>query len=309
MPVLRGVDVDFTVSRNGTLLYDPAPAGGWTIATVSPGAPKFALTNGKPEGSFRISPDGNRVVVTDGGGLTVVERDGRVQRLIVPAGMYAPVAWMTDAEVLVYRVAPGDSARSAATLYVLHVDGRAGITPFRLPDDPRAVAIDANPSGVAYGAAGKIWWLANGAPHAAAIAAGTAPRLSPDGRYIAFSRNRRVMIAAVPPATELWDVAAGRRPQWAPDGRAVYFEQGEVQEEMYTPTTIMRVSIARGTGLSLGTPVVAEPPPPGATTRWEIGPRDGRVYWQTTLPHGAPIVVVNWAREVDSLVRAAGVAR
>ena len=307
VPVLRGADL-FTVSRNGTLLYDPAPTGGWAIGTAAPGASRFVLASGKPEGSFSISPDGNRIVVTDGGGLTVVERDGRNRQLIVPSGTYAPLAWMSDAELLVLRAATRDSARFVPTLYVVHVDGSAGIAPFHLPDDPTTLGVDVSPSGLAYGAAGKIWWLAKGALHATSVAVGNSPRLSPDGRYVAFQRNRRVMIAAVPPAAGLWDVAPGVFPQWGPDGRAVFY-QGQVGEERGTPSTVMSVAITRGASLSIGSPIAAEPPPPGATTRWAVGPRDGRIYWQTTAPHGPPILVVNWAREVDSLVRAAGVAR
>jgi eukaryotic-like serine/threonine-protein kinase len=307
VPVLRGANL-FTVSRNGTLLYDPAPAGGWTIGTGSPAAPRFVLASGRAEGSFKISPDGNRIVVTDGAGLAVVERDGRSRQLIVPAGTYAPLAWMSDAEVLVLRQATRDSSRLVPALYMVQVDGSAGTTPFHLPDDPAALFVDVSPSGIAYGAAGKIWWLAKGALHATSVAVGNSPSLSADGHYVAFQRNRRVMIAAVPPAAGLWDVGPGVRPQWGPDGRALFY-QGQVGEERDTPSAIMSVSITRGTSLSIGSPVAAEPPPPGATTRWEVGPRDGRIYWQTTPPHGAPTVVVNWAREVDSLVRAAGTTR
>ena len=62
----------------------------------------------------------------------------------------------------------------------------------------------------------------------------------------------------------------------------------------------MRVPINPGATFSFGAASVASEPPENALM-WELGP-DNAVYWLVSEP-SRTVMVVNWAREVDSLLR------
>ena len=82
-------------------------------------------------------------------------------------------------------------------------------------------------------------------------------RLSPDGRYVAYSssesRRTEVYVQAAPPANGKWQisVAGGSQPRWRRDGKELFF--------VSLDRKLMAVDIQAGTGAAAGAPRVLFP--------------------------------------------------
>jgi Tol biopolymer transport system component len=78
-----------------------------------------------------------------------------------------------------------------------------------------------------------------------------APKLSPDGRFVAYSSDesgrQEVYLRPFPSGAGRWQasVAGGGQPRWSRDGKELFYVRD---------TTLMSVSVATGQGVTLGQP-------------------------------------------------------
>lgn len=99
-------------------------------------------------------------------------------------------------------------------------------------------------------------------------------------------------------------VGRGRAdPAISPDGRHLYLDL-ERLPCLFVPRPVTRVPVALGEPFTFGEREVAAEPPGGASLERDVG-GDGAVYWVALPDARSHVLVVNWAQEVDSLVRAA----
>jgi eukaryotic-like serine/threonine-protein kinase len=237
----------FALSPTGALLYAPAQQ-------TSTRALLWFDRNGvesevslEPRGISRISlsPDGARVALSigDGAGQDIwtydLVRDTLTRVTTHPEVDTAPV-WAPDGRSLVFRShreggglflqsvdPPGDARRLTSpggpihTAYDFTRDGRAVLfTEFRSYPDQDVGMVDVE--------SGAITWLLTGK------AAEMRPRLSPDGRWLAYSADEsgRFEVYVRPfPALHAgrWQISSGggTSPQWSPNGRELWFDNGK----------------------------------------------------------------------------------
>jgi serine/threonine-protein kinase len=80
----------------------------------------------------------------------------------------------------------------------------------------------------------------------------TQPRLSPDGRWLAYqsneSKRNEIYVVSFPQPTEKWQISTdgGQAPVWSHDGHALYYEGGD--------SKIMAVDIKPGSRFQFGVP-------------------------------------------------------
>ena len=129
-------------------------------------------------------------------------------------------------------------------------------------------------------------------PVARTTASELAPRVSPDGRWIAYQSNEsgRAEIYVQPfPGTVPWlqvSAEGGFGPQWRGDGRELFFEN---------PNEIMMaapIAVAGGT-IQAGTPVSLFPKPEGP---YAVATDGQRFLVAAVSADGSPItILLNWA--------------
>ena len=140
------------------------------------------------------------------------------------------------------------------------------------------------------------------------------PRISPDGKYVAYSSNEsgrmEVYIRPFPDVDKgKWQAStsSGNSPLWSPDGRELFYLSDD--------NTVMAVAVETKPALRLGTPkMLFRSTYMGLTmesaTPWDIHP-DGKRFLMIKLPGattsggGGPHkinVVLNWTEELKQRV-------
>jgi hypothetical protein len=159
---------------------------------------------------------------------------------------------------------------------------------------------------------GLLYFPRDGSEPVSLAESGGQPAVSPDGRFVAYTRrstdpsaSRVVMVAAIPPAQGTWEIGPGNNPKWSGDSRTLFFSEPQLAYETRAPK-VLKVAVEPGAAFRAGPVTVAGLPPANATPQWEIGPNDGRLYWLTNTARRQTIFVHNFARLVDSLVSRAG---
>jgi Tol biopolymer transport system component len=194
------------------------------------------------------SPDGRRLLARANGGLVLRSPDGRLRRRLSAAGFEGFDAhWSPDGRLIGYLVGrcrdPNEKLDDAcADLWVIRPDGSgrrrlaAEAVDLTLVGRPYAWAPDGRrlvyvPAGGRGGLV--IVGVRDGRKRALGVtrSASSDPSWSPDGRWIAFSRQRGPfqgsdLYAVAPDGTRLRRLARGRdisRATWAPDGRRIAY--------------------------------------------------------------------------------------
>lgn len=128
------------------------------------------------------------------------------------------------------------------------------------------------------------------------------PRVSPDGRWIAFGSRRsgrfEIEVTSFPEPGRRYPVSVegGGYPRWRADGREVYFLSAD--------SRLMAASFAAGTPPAIGTPAplfevgLIPPPPAGIFTSYEYDVNaDGSRFLINRMvspPNQSMTVIVNW---------------
>jgi Tol biopolymer transport system component len=190
------------------------------------------------------SPDGRRLLALANGRLVVRSSTGRLLRRLPAGGFEAH--WSPDGRLIAYLVGrcpdpSGKTDDACADVWVIRPDGTGrrrlaaeavdltvGVRPYAwAPDARRIVYKQFGGKGalvIVIFPGGRKRVLARTAPS-------TGPSWSPDGRWIAFSRQRRPfsgsdLYLVKPDGTKLHRIARGpdvSRATWSPDGRQIAY--------------------------------------------------------------------------------------
>ena len=325
-PVLRGLRITGTsglgsVSTNGSMLYHPKGDSRWSLRRSGADSGDVGITaNGEAVRALHFRPDGRALLLLEGTrSLWVRSRDGASRQLVVPARELRIAGWSADGARILYveydgRLNSNSSSTTHGTLAFLAADGTGSPVPVGRGTGNLVREADGGRGGIAYtNMDGTLWWLADGQDKPVAVArvergtgalAFAMPAVSPDGRFIAYrDSGSTLVVRAIPPATGSWIVGPGMNPRWSRDGKFLFFGQ-PIAPYQTAAVPVMRVAVTMGSAFTNGKPEVASVPPATAVPLWDLGP-DNSVYWVTQQRRTPSLLVVNWAREVDSLVRAA----
>jgi Tol biopolymer transport system component len=194
----------------------------------------------------RWSPDGRRLLALADGRLVVRSPVGRVQRRLSVAG-FEP-SWSPDGSLIAYLVGrcpdpTGKTDDACADLWVIRADGTGRR---RLAAEDVDLTVVARPYAWAPDGRRLVYMKAGGAGRLVVVETrdarkrilggtqgelSTDPSWSPDGRWIAFSRQRGPfqgsdLYLVAPDGTRLHRIARGRdisRATWSPDGRRIAY--------------------------------------------------------------------------------------
>jgi serine/threonine-protein kinase len=250
--------------RNPELQLAWVDRNGAFVDTIGPAAPNFS-------GMFDLSADGRRVVASltegSGGDLWVFDATrGTRSRLTFDPAFEAISSWSPSGRRVIYQVTPrmprppgrswsvavrnGDGSGGLDTLQV----GGFGMPVFT-PDESLVVLARIGEffmSSLAYGRPARDAPLVD-LPTGGRIV--YAPRISPDGRYVAYVEavggdigRHQVFLRRFPSGEGRWQVSpdAGLWPRWNARGDRLYYVRGE---------DLMEVPIELGEAPTLGTPV------------------------------------------------------
>jgi Tol biopolymer transport system component len=218
---------------------------------------KLAGSLGSPTGGGRFSPDGTEVAYTlttaacrGATSVHIVRVDGANDRTAVPeCAAPGDLAWSPDGRQLAYvRISSGQDRRLPSQLVVVDLADGVERVLARAPGPIDYLRWSPTGDRIAYVAGGRSLMLhlvrADGSKDIA-IASGTAPTWSPDGRLLEYSwtrgnRNpvRIAVIARNGTHNHVLDLRAedgyGQGVGWSPDGRRIVYRVGVKLAKGYT---------------------------------------------------------------------------
>lgn len=234
-------------AREGRIAFVRFVGVHYELFTIRPnGTGLTRLTHNRlDDESPRWSPGGGRLLALANGRLVVRSADGRLLRRLPAGGLEA--RWSPDGGSIAYLVGrcpdpTGKGDDACADLWVIRPDGRgrrrvaAEAVSLNVVARPYAWAPDGRrlvymrfggrgPLAIVTARFGRSRILPRTAPS-------TDPSWSPDGRWIAFSRQRRPFLGSdlyviTPEGTRLHRIASGGRDVsraiWSPDGRRIAY--------------------------------------------------------------------------------------
>jgi eukaryotic-like serine/threonine-protein kinase len=318
--------IDFSLSGTGSFAYIP---GGWFSADlVLAWTDRKGLVQPIPApvrayGNAHLSPDGNRVAVSDTGrgseGIWVYDiLRGTMMRLTYGVSDLSPL-WTPDGK----RIAYMEEANRKFTVKWKPADGNGAEETLLPAQNYIQVPVSWSPDGklLAFSSLGgadrgvRIWivplegdrkpreFVETGSLHGAA-------RFSPDGHWIAYSSDEsgraEVYVQPFPGPGGKWQISTegGNWPVWARSGRELFYLNG---------SKIMSVVVTTQPGFAASTPrLLADVPVQtssfyGGNGEFDVSP-DGQHFQfikareQNVLPAEVR-VVLNWDEGLKGLVR------
>jgi serine/threonine-protein kinase len=317
-----GGSAQYSVSRTGTLAYvssvDASPTRR-RLVWVSRGGVEEPLAAPVREYDWpRISPDGGRVAVEIAAQTWVydMEREA-LTRLTFDGAQNDSPAWTPDGERISFR----SNREGAPNIYWQMADGSGRAE--RLSTGQRAPVPGAWSSDgqlltfqQATAATGRDIWVLRlsdrtAEPFLQTRAIEGAPRLSPDGRWLAYvsdeSGRPEVYVQPYPGPGGKWQISTdgGTEPVWNPAGPELFYRSG---------ARMMVVSVATEGGFAAGRPDVlfegeyVNSQFPLTAVAYDVSPDGQRFLVVKEEPTGAAPphinVVVNWFEELTRLVPA-----
>ena len=274
---VRGAD--FAVSSDGTLVYVSGSLGNLSrLAKVDRSGREVLLDREPLRYSWpRMSPDGARIAVEVGTGrgafdvwlLTIASRS--IERVTNNFAGVRPIGWSRDGRRIAYLA--NDTLRSAArrrTIAWVPWDQSAPPTLIRVVVPDGSGVEDASVNELTgliavrtggYGRHGDLWLappavpgdsLRRARPLTVTSADEETPRLSPDGRWVAYASNETGTYELYARASDgvggrmAISAGPGTEPVWTPDGRGLYYRG--VDRMMYAA---LRTGSAAGAGLEV----------------------------------------------------------
>jgi serine/threonine-protein kinase len=315
-----------SLSRDGTLLFLPQalPSPMELLSVDSNGKVLGAI--GQPKVGLRephISPDGRHVAAAAQGNgrydvwLYDVMRGGQT-RLTFGEGDELPLAWSPASDrVFFARNAPPSQAR---TLAVQATDGTGQLIDVVASNAVTSADVSHDNKFLVYADAGResakngydLWYVrldSDKKTPTLLLEAPTAqgdPRVSPDGRYVAYSSNEssrtEVYVKPFPSGEGKWQVSVngGAAPRWSVSGDRLFFV------EPGPDSKALQASIVTSPALNIGTPTVLFKTSTigrRLSNGWDVFP-DGKRFVliaqvQNDQPQAAPAITVvqNWFAE------------
>jgi hypothetical protein len=311
----------FSVSMTGALAFRTNPGGG-----ASPGAGGGSTlivwydrkgTRLEPAGTeaeFRgteLSPDGKYVAFARGAPADIWVLDiqnARTDRITSDAAEDLNPRWSPDGKTIAF-----DSVRDGAANLYQRAVGVVGEDTLLLKTDSAKTLADWSRDGkyLVYTADNDIWALPLSDRKPGDRAAGdpksgeakpiqvtktpfieTTPRISPDGRWVAYASDEpgehRVYIQSFPEPGVKQPVspAGGIEPRWSRDGKELFYYTGVLFPYTGQGATVWAASIqASGSSLTVDRPVQRVPRGIPGTTSYSVA-ADGRFLLQTNLGGG-----------------------
>ena len=295
----------FSTSNNGVLVFETAPAPSRLVWFDRTGREVGSLGQPSVVRGLRISPDGSRVAVdfaekrTGTSDIWVFEENGVSTRLHSTSVDEIMPVWWPDGSKLVYR----SDGKGPPDIYEMSPGSPASQRPLyeqEAVQQPEDISLDGRMLVFLNDmqSTSDVWLLPlqgdrKAAPWLRTRFKEASPRLSPDGRWIAYdsdeSGNPEVYAALTEGGGEKRriSVAGGRQPRWRRDGRELYY--------LAPDGTVMAVPLGPGPRLEAG--------PPAALFRiesienYDVTP-DGRRFLVSTpanIPESPIRVVLDWA--------------
>ena len=314
---------DFAISRDGTFILlgrDALKRG--LVEVDRQGRERRLDRELRGFDSPRYSPDGRHLTVREGTGNTFaiwvydLARGTNFQLSLERRLNYYP-EWWPDGRRILWVRGGGTSTGGNTGLYVKNADGSGPEdvlydTPQAqyegaVTRDGRWLVVRQNDS-----VTGRDLWLVKLADGSATPLLRTPasehnPKLSPDGRFLAYVSNTtgraEVYVRTFPDSGATWVVSrgGGAEPAWSRDGRELFYRSGDA---------LLRVPVETRAGFSAGRPdtLFSGLYVPNANhTNYDVHP-DGTRFVMVRMADGErrALVVVNWAAE---LVRKRGAGR
>ena len=266
---------DYDVSDDGTLVYASGSFGlRYQLVRVDREGRETVLDREPAQYSWpRVSPDGKRIAVEVGAAgtgydvwlFTVASRS--LERLTSGFSGVRALGWSADGRRVAYlTMENGGTAQQKRTITWLPWDLSAPPQriPVRIPDGTRVEDATLSSStdlvvvrSRGYGAPGDLWVapppppgdsVRQARPFVVTDADEETPRLSPDGRWVAYASNEtgqfEVYARAADGTGGRVSISAGfgAEPVWTPDGRGLYFRG---------PQRMHFVALTSGAGLEV----------------------------------------------------------
>ena len=331
VPVLDGVitkgsgAANFGVSQDGSLVYLSGVASAGVERTLTwvdrEGREEPLGVEARPYTDPAVSPDGTRVAVTvrdpENTDVWIWSLAGQtLTRLTRDAAVDDSPLWTPDSARVVFR-----SGREGGGLFWKAADGTGEVE--RLMESPNS------PDPFSWAADGRLVFneLASGGRNIGVLTVEDEPnrdllldsefgeqrpRVSPDGRWLAYESNEsgrsEIYVRPFPNVDDgKWQISTdgGREPQWAPGGRELFYHgRGNLMAaQIETEPTFSRStpeSVFSTSGYAV---------PVNTARRYDVSP-DGRFLMvkpataETTDGDGSPelIYVQNWFEELQRLV-------
>ncbi len=321
VPLVSDV-VGSSLSDNGSLVYLRGGGRNRLVFLDERGA---LTRDSAPQGPYatpRFSPDGTRIALEGRGTDWIYDiASGALSRATARASATFP-GWTPDGRHIVYPVSPNGTYQARRELWWVPAD--ASGPEERLYTLPQGFVFDWCPTFTPDGASlaeevtslrtlrHGLWRLTRtqagqwqGAPLFESNFNVEDPRLSPDGRWLAYDSDEtgrsEVYVRPFPGPGGRVQVSArgGAFPMWSPDGRRLYYQPParggrlRVASLSFTPALAVR---ARGDGF-------AESDGPGEIDLRPDG--KGFVAVRAATPSREAIVVLNWREELRRKLAAA----
>jgi len=252
----------FSASQNGVLVYTSGRAPTGVQLTWFDRTGRRLETAGAPAelGAFSLSPDETRIAFMrrdlQAGHYFLWTRDlarGAESRLTtsrLPPNGGGPV-WSADGTHILYGGAGGKIVQKAA-----NNTGAEEVVEVATKQ-PMDVSRDGRFLFTVTPRSNDVWVLPlfgdrQPFPYVQTEFQETQPRLSPDGRWLAYqsneSKRNEIYVVSFPQPTEKWQISTdgGQAPVWSHDGHALYYEGGD--------SKIMAVDIKPGSRFQFGVP-------------------------------------------------------
>jgi Tol biopolymer transport system component len=233
--------IQFGLSSNGTLVYLPGQSTSTSMTMLS------ATRSGRTEvlfdrrliGTFRISPDGNRLAVSINDAQEDIWlfdlKQRRMSRFTLGAGTESSPVWSPDSTRLYYA---SDSS-GQTKLVAKAAGGGEEVTIHNLALFPTTISADGQllaGRAITTSSFDVVARRTSGDTPASAIVATdaneTSPAFSPAGRYVAFQSDEtgrpEIFVQAYPSGGK-WQVttSGGNEPRWTSGGRELVYRNGQ----------------------------------------------------------------------------------
>jgi Tol biopolymer transport system component len=260
-----GGAASYAVSATGALAYAPGAAGSGRFEAVwvdRRGAVQPLPVTARDFDQPRVSPDGRQVAVTVRGENPDVWAGevarGTLTRLTFEPSEDETAVWSPDSKQIAFAASRGASrqilrrsADGSGSEEILFRGERHSHVSDWTRDGKTLVVMD-----IGSGTGPDIWVLPlegdrKPRPFLQAPFNENWPRLSPDGRWLAYESNEagrlEIYVQPFPGPGGKWQVSTdgGSRPVWAPSGREIFYRQGD---------RVMVAPIEAGSPFAAGTP-------------------------------------------------------
>lgn len=318
---------DAALSANGTLVYLTGSTAQQIVIHEPGKKEKVLIADPRPYAYPRLSPDGKRVALTVAGeGRSDVWiytiADATLTRLTTEGTTNERVEWSPDGSRVIYR----SDASGGSSLWQVPADGSGHASVLFNPPGAQVWEGVFTPNGQtliyrvgAIGTGDVMYRRMSTActersecdtmPHAIAATQFSewTPRLSPDGKWVAYSSNEsgtyQVYVRPFPGPGARFQVSTGggEMPVWSRDGRHLYFitDREIIANDLaFAPTFTVtrRATVAEGDFASLSR----------GHAMYDVMPEGKGLVLVKAMNDGQTIVVLNWIDELRSAVATSG---